>query len=312
MSGIEISRKGTIDLYIVEANPVCFKGRLYIFEYIRCRKDASGRIVKTHRDNRTGDSCFRLLEPETGWTSPSFGRGLHMGNAFVWNDRMYVTAVEDWGKSRFYQLESDDLIHWTEPRVILEDPRWAGYNTSVCRDDQGFLMTFELGKPADLVGVPFTMFFARSTDLKNWTVIPDAVFGKEIYTGGPMLRYFAPWYYFFYLDGSYERGFREFAARSRDLKHWEWSPQNPVMAPGDEDRQLNGRFSEAEKELIRNAVNINNSDLDMCEWQGKLYLVYSWGDQRGTEFLATAEAPGTEKEFCLSFFENQSAGRKAS
>ena len=299
----KIRRNGTIDIYIVEANPVCFQGRLFLFEYIRCKKSPDGRIIQKHRDNRTEDSYFRFLEPATGWISPAFGHGLHLGNAFVRQDRVYVTAVEGWGMSRFYQLESDDLIRWTEPRVILEDPRWAGYNTSVCRDGDGYLLTFELGKPAELVGVPFTMFFARSTDLKTWTVIPDAVFGREIYTGGPMVRRFGDWYYFFYLDGSYEKGFRETVARSRDLKNWEWSPRNPVMEANEDDRKINGRFSAEERELIRTAADINNSDMDMCEWNGKLFIVYSWGNQRGTEFLAAAEADGTERSFCESWFE---------
>ncbi len=299
----EIRRNGSIDIHIVEANPVCFQGRLYIFEYIRCKKTPDGRVIIKHRDNQTEDSYFRFIEPATGWISPAFGHGLHMGNAFVWQDRVYVTAVEGWGMSRFYQLESDDLFHWTEPRVILEDPSWGGYNTSVCRDGDGFLLTFELGKPAELIGVPFTMFFARSTDLKTWTVLPDAVFGREIYTGGPMVRRFGDWYYFFYLGGSYEKGFREFAARSRDLKNWEWSPWNPVMEANEDDRKIKGSFSDEERELIRTAENINNSDMDICEWNGKLFIVYSWGNQRGTEFLATAEADGTEQSFCESWFE---------
>ncbi|MBQ6596741.1 MAG: hypothetical protein IJH79_04230 [Lentisphaeria bacterium] len=290
---VKIRKNGTVEIGIVEANPICFKGRLYLFESIR-----------------TGEVYCRFLEPATGWTSPEFGHGLCMANAFVREDRIYVTAVKGSGTSRFYQLESDDMVHWTEPRVILEGPGWAGYNTSICRDGSGFLLTFELGKPEDLVHVPFTMFFARSTDLKEWKVIPDAVFGRDIYTGGPMLRHFGDWYYFFYLDGSYEKGFRESVARSRDLKNWEWSPRNPILDFSDDDRKLHSRFSDEEQELIRSAEDINNSDMDMCEWDGKLFIVYSWGNQRGTEFLAFAEAEGTEKSFCESWFDTLYSDRQ--
>ena len=45
------------------------------------------------------------------------------------------------------------------------------------------------------------------------------------------------------------------------------------------------------------------SDLDMCEWNGKLVCLYSWGNQRGCEFSALAEANCTEKEFFESFFD---------
>ncbi|MPN13022.1 hypothetical protein SDC9_160342 [bioreactor metagenome] len=40
----------------------------------------------------------------------------------------------------------------------------------------------------------------------------------------------------------------------------------------------------------------------MCYFGGKLRLVYSWGDQRGTEFLAIAEAEADEAKFCESYF----------
>lgn len=293
-----ITKLGTVDIYIVESNPVVFKGRLYRFEYIR--HDKNGRH---YRFNQTGDSYFRFVDVENGELSEPFGHGLHMGNAFVWQDRIHVTAVEGWGKSRFYQLESDDMKHWTPPRIILENPLWEGYNTSLCRDRDGFMLTFELGAPAELVGEPFTMFFAHSKDLKNWEYLPDAVFGREKYTGGPMLRYFGGWYYFFYLDGSYEKGFLQSVARSKDLRNWEYTPFHPVMDYADDDRKIKGTFSPEELELIRSALDVNNSDMDMCEWKNGLYIVYSWGNQRGTEFLAEARAEYSEQEFCEGFFE---------
>ena len=211
---IKIKKLGTCDIFIVEANPIVFKNKLYRFEYIRFD---CGQAHRCYRHNHTGDSYFRFVEVKTGRVLPGFGRGLHMGNAFVWNDRIYVTAVEGWGKKRFYQIESDDLEHWTSPRIILENLTWEGYNTTMCCDNNGFLLAFELGAPLDIVGEPFTMFFARSTDLKNWEVLEDAVFGRDIYTGGPMLRYFAGWYYFFFLDGSYEKNFLQSVARSQKV-----------------------------------------------------------------------------------------------
>lgn len=292
---IAIRKLGTIDLGIVESNPFVFQNELYRFEYIRCGKNQ-------YRHNHTTDSYFRLVRVADGKILPAFGHGLHLGNAFAWEDRVIVTAVEDWGKSRFYQLESTNLHDWTEPKVILEHPSWQGYNTSLCRAENDFILVFELGAPAELVKIPFTMFFARSNDLKTWEVIEDAVFGRDFYTGGPMLRYFSPWFYFFYLHGSYEDGFQEYVVRSKDLKEWEWSSRNPVLSYDDDDRILAAPFNADEIRQIQNAVNINNSDLDMCEWQGKLQMTYSWGNQRGTEFLALATADCNEREFCESFW----------
>ncbi len=292
-----IRKLGTVDCDIVEANPIVWQGRLLRFEYIRERNAEKGYYANT-----SGTSYFRFVDQETGEILPAFGHGLHMGNAFVWEDKVYVTAVENWGKSRFYQLESSDLINWSTPKLILENPQWRGYNTSLCRAGDRFILAFELGAPAELVNVPFTMFFAESTDLQNYRWIPDAVFGREIYTGAPMLRYFDGFYYFFYLDGSYEDGFQTFVARSTDLKNWEWSRKNPVLTYGEEDRELLGEFTPSLKERIAKAENINASDMDMCEYKGKLELVYSWGNQRGMEFLSRAQADMTEKDFCEYFF----------
>ena len=114
---IEIRKLGTFDLDIVEINPVVFKGKLWLMEYIRNFDKPHHRYYANH----TGDSYFRFRSLEDYRTvTPSFGKGLHFGNAFVHNDKVIVTAVENWGMSRFYQMESDDLIHWTEPRVILQ------------------------------------------------------------------------------------------------------------------------------------------------------------------------------------------------
>lgn len=291
-----IRKLGTVDCDIVEANPVVWKGRLLRFEYIRWKS-----AEKRYHGNSTGRSYFRFVDCADGSASAPFGVGLHMGNAFVWRDRMIVTAVEDWGKPRFYQLESDDLVHWSAPRVILENPAWEGFNTSVCRADGRFVMVFELGAPPEKIGVPYTMFFAESADLKTWRELPGAVFGRDFYTGGPMVRFFDGFFYLTYLDGSYEKGFVTRIVRSRDLANWEHGVR-PVLVYDEDDRKLRGNLAPELRTKIAQAENINASDLDMCEYDGKLRLLYSWGNQRGKEFLAAAEADTTEQAFCESFF----------
>lgn len=295
-----IRKLGTFDLDIVEANPVVFQGKPYLMQYIRNR-------TKGGEEWSTGsESYFQFLDMEDMKTlSQPFGHGFHMGNAFVEDDHILVTAVEGWGRGRFYQLESDDMVHWSPPRVILENPTWEGYNTSVCKAEGRYVMAFELGAPLDMVKVPFTMFFAESTDGRNWSQIPDAVFGEEFYTGAPMLRHNGGFFYFFHLEGSYEEGFTTRVSRSNDLKNWVMG-NRPVLEYGQEGRQILPRaaqkFSNEELVKIASAVNINASDLDMCEWDGKLLMCYSWGNQRGTEFLALAQADCSEKEFCECFF----------
>ena len=50
------------------------------------------------------------------------------------------------------------------------------------------------------------------------------------------------------------------------------------------------------------AVNINNSDIDLCEFQGKTVIYYSWGNQQGIEHLAEAVYDGPLADFLRSFF----------
>ncbi|MBE6369094.1 MAG: hypothetical protein E7056_02905 [Lentisphaerae bacterium] len=295
-----IQKIGSFECDIVEANPVVWQNELYIFEYIRSIDDIGRQ--RCYFNNSTV-SYFRFRKVSDNTFSLPFGFGLHMGNAYVDGSRMVVTAVEDWGKSRFYQLESKDLIRWTTPRLILDDPCQAGFNTSVCKAGDKFVMVYELSKPAEKVGVPFTMFFAESRDLVTFRVIEGARFGFDHYTGGPMLRYFDGYYYIFYLNGSYEDGFETCVARSKDLKNWDYSKKNPVLGYGEKDYSLMDVYPVSEVAKLKAAENINASDLDMCEYNGNLELVYSWGNQSGKEFLARAVVPDmTEKEFCESFF----------
>ena len=296
MNRTMINRLGTADLDIVEANPVVFRGRLLRFEYIR----EGCRSIRKRRDPGETSSFFRLVDWESGEVVSEFGYGFHMGCALVWQDRIYVSCNSGWGSSRLYLMSSGDLQTWSEPEEILSDPAWKCFNTSICRAGENFVMVFELGGPEELVGEPFTMFFARSSDLKQWQVIPGAVYGKEVYCGAPMLRYHDEYYYFFHLSGDYENGFNTFVSRSADLK--EWSEEKLVLPFDDCDRAVLFPAEAWQEKRIAEAKNINASDLDMCEYRGRVYMTYSWGDQRGNEFLALATTEGSEAEFCRSFW----------
>lgn len=294
----EIRKLGTVDCDIVEANPVVWNDSLLRLENIRWNSDS-----KHYYGNYKGHSYMRFVNARNGsQIGEIFGENLHMGNAFVYNGKMIVTCTESWGAKRIMQMESEDLIHWTKPRQILKGSGWQCYNTSICQAEDKLVMAFELGAPKKITGVPFTMLFAESTDGVNWTVIKDATYGKNKYTGGPMLRYFNGFYYLFYLNalenGSYETN----VARSTDLVNWEESTLNPVLSASDDDKKMAVNFSPVLSDRIIKAENRNASDIDMCFFNGKLNITYSWGNQHGIEFLGTAEAKETEMDFCEKFF----------
>jgi hypothetical protein len=93
--------------------------------------------------------------------------------------------------------------------------------------------------------------------------------------------------------------------RSKDLKNWEASPLNPVLKASDEDKKIfNKNLKDSLQNEIAAADNCNNSDIDFCEFKGKLVINYSWGNQTGEEFLAEAVYNGTMNQFLLGWFPN--------
>jgi hypothetical protein len=79
---------------------------------------------------------------------------------------------------------------------------------------------------------------------------------------------------------------------------------NPVMWPDDDDKIVINpeHYTIEELDYLEHAVDTNNSDVDLCEYNGKTVIIYSWGNQLGKEFLAVAEYDGSMEEFLKSFF----------
>lgn len=55
---------------------------------------------------------------------------------------------------------------------------------------------------------------------------------------------------------------------------------------------------------------MNNSDIDFCQYKGRLIINYSWGNQQGTEFLAEAVYDGTVEQFLSGWFPQKSPDLK--
>ena len=294
-----IIRLGTIDKDIVEANPFVFKGELYRFEYIRY-----ACFSRPYYRNDSGNSYFRIIRVRDGFEMPRFGFGLAMGIAYSDGDRVVVTAVADHKTVRpyLYQLESTDLISWTKPKEVFGGHEWRIHNSTICRNEDRYILSFECDHPEG----NFCMRFLESDDLRSFKMIPDAIFRqKSGYTGGPIIRWFDGWFYIFYITGGYETRFDWNVARSRNLKDWESSARNPIMVSDDaEDKKLHPAciLDDHEIEIMRNAKNINVSDMDFCEWQGRLEMIYTWGDQKGHEYYSLATCNATERQFCEQYF----------
>jgi len=279
-----ITKRGTIAVDVVENSPVVFREKLYIF---------------------MGRHQFHFVEHETGRKTTPFTSG-YFGNAFVDGDTVYVTVAS--AGPQVTMFTSKDLEHW-QSQTVLDLPGYKIYNTSICRAGDQYVMMFEIGEPQEEAGARFTARFATSTDLEHWTVTPpECNYTKERYSAPHALRWLDGYYYDFYLEHirgkPYEsHGYEMYVVRSKDLIDWEMSPLNPVLRASPEDRKLaNPTFTEEERQRIATATNLNNSDVDFCEYRGRVILVYSWGNQRGVEHLAEAVYEGTLEQFLRGWF----------
>jgi len=147
------------------------------------------------------------------------------------------------------------------------------------------------------------MRFAVSDNLLDWTLTPSyCVYTKDRYSACGDLHYLDGFYYMIYLEAC-PGYYAPYIVRSKDLVAWETSPFNPVMKHSDDDRRIaNPDLTQAQRDRIATAKNINNSDVGLVEFQDRTVIYYSWGDQHGIEHLAEAVYEGPVNTFLQGFF----------
>jgi len=216
---------------------------------------------------------------------------------------MWAFGVDHWDGTKVVAFRSNDLGRW-EVHPALDLPGWGLFNTSVCKAGDRYVMAIEVGKPPEVVGVPFTARFAESRDLRRWALLPeDRVFTKERYSACPSIRFLDGRFYMTYLEARPGPSYETHLVRSRDLIRWESSPLNPVLAASDGDKAIaNPALTDEQREKVAGAVDRNNSDVDFCEFRGRTVIAYGWGNQQGTEFLAEVVYDGTLESFLEGFF----------
>ena len=301
-----IRKLGTIACDIVEATPIVFDGRLYRLEYVRAHKNNEANPSET--------THLRLIDVYSRATVSTLAEDHHFGTAFADGGYMYVAATakpdedtiyEDWGGVRVDIYRSSDLKQWELYSSVSFEGHHI-FNTAICKKDGKYTMLAEIDLP-----VLFSFRFAQSDDMKRWEVLPEKyIFQKGRYSGGPAMYTVSgdPHYYVFYLEANPGPCYTNCIARSRDLVEWEYSPVNPVlMFDAEEDKKIANPFlTPHEQERIARALDINNSDMELCEFGGRTIIYYSWGCQMGIEFLAEACYEGSMKDFLQGFFERRS------
>ena len=252
----------------MENTPVVFDGRPL--------------LVDNHRPGgfkaKGEDAYLFIRDLVTGQEVTRFGRGHSFVSAFVNGGELNVFATEftDFGEvintKCINRFSTTDLKTWKQELAIARDGVEEFFNSSVCRDGQGYIMAYESQVP-----VRWCFRFARSKDLSHWEKIPGLEFADiegDTACANPTIRYFAPYYYVVYGVWSFqerpwkcyhyrmpETRYVTVVARSRDLITWDISPcEGPMLDPGP-------------------GEGINNTDADLFEFEGNTYIFYATGDQ---------------------------------
>ncbi len=272
----------------MENTPVLFDSRLLIV--------SNYRPGLGHAKGK--DAYLYIDDLQTGKQVAKFGQGHSFVTAYVNGNELNVFALEftDFGQimnsTGIDRITTTDLKEWKTEKVILPEGAEHLFNSSVCRDESGYVMAYESDKP-----VQFCFKFARSKDLSKWEKLPELAFTgeKHEYSACPMIRYFKPYYYVIYVHDllAGHNGWTSFLTRSKDLQNWELSPFNPILE-------------------ATSGEGKNNSDTDILEYDGKTYLYYATGDQETWGTVRVAQYDGSEKAFFEGHFPKNQTFKKVS
>ena len=298
-----IVKHGTIAIGVVETTPVVWEGRLLRFEWVR--NHGWGKVKSVTREV----GCYRFVDMETNCpVGAEFALDHSFGCCYAEDGVMYVIGTRGPGGGQVLDLfVSRDLVTWEEREILSFPADISLFNTSLCRGEDGYMLAIEIGGTHPAVGRPFTGVFAHADRPDgDWQMLPmeEYVYDPSRYTACPTIRYYDGWYYIINLESAPLHRYISYIVRTRDFKNYELGDINPVMMFDDGDKRIEHPeyFSAEEIATIENAANCNNSDIDLCEYNGKTVILYSWGNQLGREFLAWAEYDGTEQEFLESYF----------
>lgn len=279
-----------------EMTPFVWNGKLMRLESVDPDHglDASSHVDGAIRDVESGEIISHTAE------------GCYFLSAYIEGDTAFVIGVERKHRDTIRIYESKDLVHWSN-RILFTNPGWVYYNSSLTKGPDGYVIAVEASQPEEYIGVPFTYFFATSPDLEEWTHMDYKLgFSKERYMGGAWMRYCDGWYYLISVTELPCQRYTNYLYRTKDFRDWYVGYYNPIIMPSEEDRIISSRaadLSDVLKEQIKTGFIISASDIDMCEYNGKIYMNYLVGNQLGFYYMAEAECEGTIEDFLKNFFE---------
>ncbi len=284
-----------------EMTPFHFHGELYLLENF-CDYEPAGYPADQYPE-RTARDGFLIRRYRDGKLVGDPVRGCYFAGALAHEGRLYVFAsafdaprfTAGVSFRRLVRYTSDDLVHWSEPVTVFRhtEPGCMIFNTGTVWDGRRFVGVYETNEAS--APLKFLFKFMVSDDLEHFTPVPGGEYGREKYVGANALYFAGEYYYLLYLHDRLDRTYETRVSRSRDLVHWEDAPADrPVMEP-DPSHEVNPVARPGVMEL-------NASDLELIEENGRTLAFWLGGDQHGCCDLQTAENPASMQELLEHYF----------
>ena len=158
-----IRKLGTVDLDMVEATPVVFRDRLYRSNTFG-RDTSATRPVSPISDFSTWRTARRLPpSPRLSTSVVPMSRARRCGS-----------SASTTGTAR--TLSASGRTTWSTGTSVQSEAARLGTLQHVrLQGGRRYVMAIEVGKPPEVVGVPFTMRFAESENLLDWRLLPTGV-----------------------------------------------------------------------------------------------------------------------------------------
>ena len=282
-----------------EVSPFVYRGRLMRMEL----EDPSR--YKNPDDNRISAI---IRDVETGKVVSRTGKGCYFLSAFAEGGKVYVTGVKRTEKrlvsDTIMLFETDDLVTWRS-RKLLDNPGFTFFNTTLTKGPHGYVLALE-SNDRRYAKQSFTMFFATSPDMKEWTFMDyDLAYPKDRYCGGPFICYCNGWYYLSLVTAMPCERYCTYLHRTKDFKSWEVGHHNPFLMWSEEDRTIAPDARDFTPEFaakIPTGFICNASDVEMCEYKRRTYIPYLTGDQHGWYYMCEAWYDGPMAELLENFF----------
>lgn len=286
----------------MEMTPFVYKGRLM-------RVEQEWNYSDPESGNKT--TCAYICDAAANTLSAPFAFGTRFTSGYCENDIVYVFTSLD---NRIYMHVSDDLVSWKNSLILTLPEKFWIANTSVCKGDGRYVMAFECGRKDNMwgepedpdIGHPFTEFFAESKDLRSWATMPfDLAYARNRYCACPALRYCGGYYYMICLEELPLARYAPYIYRTSDFETWEIGLHNPILMFSEEDRHLKPgiRLPAEAEEKLPFYMNINNCDVDLCEFEGKTHVFYLTGNQLTFGVMCEAIYDGTLEQYLKENFE---------